>query len=254
MKLTLLEIVQEILSSMDSDDVNSISDTVEATQVAKVVRRSYFDLINKPDLPEHHRLFELEATSSSTPTLMTLPTDIMYVDWVKYDNATTDDDSPAYKLLTFYELDDFLSEMHAIDDDTSNTTSYTLTDTGDTINILGYTNRAPTKYTTYNDYYFIFDAYDVAVDTNLQKNKTICWGLEQPTFTMTDGYTPDLDAQQFSILVNKAKSLAFAELKQTIHPLADREEKRQMVVGQRKKRAITHRKELDFLPNYGRKR
>ena len=253
MKLTLLEMTQEILSSMDSDDVNSISDTTEATQVSKVIRRAYFDLINKPDLPEHFRLFELEATDSTTPTIMTLPTDIMFTQWVKYDRQTLDDDSPNYDPVKFMDLTEFMDMMHQIDDDTANTVAYTLTDTSDTINILGYNDRPPTWYTTYNDYYFIFDSYDSDVDTNLQKNKTICYGQELPSFTMTDGFTPDLDAQQFSILVNKAKGLAFAELKQQIHPLADREEKRHLVVGQRKKRAISRANELDRLPNYGRR-
>jgi len=34
MKTTLLEIVQSILSDMDSENVNTISDSVEAQQVA----------------------------------------------------------------------------------------------------------------------------------------------------------------------------------------------------------------------------
>jgi hypothetical protein len=36
MKRTLLEMVQSILSDMDSEDVNSISDTNEAEQIASV--------------------------------------------------------------------------------------------------------------------------------------------------------------------------------------------------------------------------
>ena len=37
MKTTLLQIVQSILSDMDSEEVNSISDTTEAQQIASVV-------------------------------------------------------------------------------------------------------------------------------------------------------------------------------------------------------------------------
>ena len=36
-KKNLLEIVQNILSDMDSEEVNTISDTVEAMQVAQIV-------------------------------------------------------------------------------------------------------------------------------------------------------------------------------------------------------------------------
>lgn len=36
MKLTLLEIVQDILNSMDSDEVNTISETIESDQIAQM--------------------------------------------------------------------------------------------------------------------------------------------------------------------------------------------------------------------------
>ena len=37
MKSTLLQVVQSILSDMDSENVNTISDTVEAQQIASEV-------------------------------------------------------------------------------------------------------------------------------------------------------------------------------------------------------------------------
>jgi hypothetical protein len=44
MKMTLLEIVQSTLSSMDSDAVNNINDTIESTQVAEVAKEVYYEL------------------------------------------------------------------------------------------------------------------------------------------------------------------------------------------------------------------
>ena len=38
MKRTLLEMTQDILSAIDADEVNSIDDTVEATQVATIIK------------------------------------------------------------------------------------------------------------------------------------------------------------------------------------------------------------------------
>ena len=46
MKYTLLAIVQEILSDMDSDEVNSIDDTVESQQVASIVRSAYMAIMS----------------------------------------------------------------------------------------------------------------------------------------------------------------------------------------------------------------
>ena len=43
MKRTLLEMVQSILSDMDSEDVNAVSDTLEAQQVASVIEDTYYN-------------------------------------------------------------------------------------------------------------------------------------------------------------------------------------------------------------------
>ena len=41
-KKNLLEIVQNILSDMDSQEVNSISDSIEAMQVAQIVETTFY--------------------------------------------------------------------------------------------------------------------------------------------------------------------------------------------------------------------
>ncbi len=55
MQMTLLELVQSIPSDLDSEDVNSISDTIEAEQIASVVRDTYYNIIAGRELPEHQQ-------------------------------------------------------------------------------------------------------------------------------------------------------------------------------------------------------
>ena len=59
---------------MDSEDVNTISDTVEAQQVASVVEDTYFNIIAARDIPEHNKLIPLVSllTTQSLLTLRTL--------------------------------------------------------------------------------------------------------------------------------------------------------------------------------------
>ena len=45
MKTTLLQLVQSILSDMDSEEVNGISDTIEAKQIASVIEDTYYNLL-----------------------------------------------------------------------------------------------------------------------------------------------------------------------------------------------------------------
>ena len=73
-KLTLLDMVQRTLSSMDSDTVNSFDDTIESEQVAYIVRDTYYDLINNIEIPEHRKLVTLTALGvTATPTHLKIP-------------------------------------------------------------------------------------------------------------------------------------------------------------------------------------
>ena len=49
-KLTLLDMTQDILSDIDSDEVNSISDTPDSLQVAGIIKSSFYDMIDIKEL------------------------------------------------------------------------------------------------------------------------------------------------------------------------------------------------------------
>jgi len=51
MKLTLLEIVQDIMNDMDGDEVNAISDTIESQQVAQIVKTTYLEMMANRNWP-----------------------------------------------------------------------------------------------------------------------------------------------------------------------------------------------------------
>ena len=64
-KPNLLEIVQEILTDISSDEVNSISDTEDSEQVAKHVRATYRALITQDKWPHTRRALTLNPRSDS---------------------------------------------------------------------------------------------------------------------------------------------------------------------------------------------
>lgn len=85
MKKTLLDMVQSIMSSMDSDQVNSISDTDESMQVAGYLRDSYYEIVSGLNLPNTFSLFQLDPSLDETkPTLMYLPEKVLNLHWIKY--------------------------------------------------------------------------------------------------------------------------------------------------------------------------
>ncbi len=211
-KMTLLEITQDILSDMDSDEVNSISDTQESLQVAQIVRSTYYNIVDGKDFPFLYEMFQLSTSGTTTrPTHMTLPDTVADLKWIKYDNKELGGTKDLYQKIQYKHPEDFLDITDARD--VSDTKVTAIADTSSvTINIFN--ERGPQYFTSFDDEVLVFDAYDSAKETNLQNTSTQAYGKQSVTWSVTDTFTPDLPVQMFSYLLNEAKSACFVTLKQ----------------------------------------
>ena len=247
-KMTLLEMVQDIMSDMDSDEINSITDSVEGLQVAQIIKTTYYNIIDGKDFPFLYELFKLGTSGTNDrPTHMRIPETIIDLDWIKYNCKKSTDTKDKYLKIQYKNPEDFLDITDKRDSSASNVE--TITDsTG--IKIYVYNDKAPQYFTSFDDDYLVFDSYDTLVDTTLQNSKTQCHGKRSVTFTMSDDFTPDMPVQMFSYLLNESKSVAFVTLKQMANPKAEQQsvtQKRRMSQEAWKlKNGITY-------PNYGRK-
>lgn len=251
MKMTLLDMTQNILSSLNADEVNSISDTAESLQVAEVVRTAFFNMVTRAQLPEHKELFSLDAASDvDLPVLMYKPDNVSKIEWIKYDTSNDGDSTePSYNYVTILPLEQFLDKMHSLDPDDTGVDSMVINDHV----YYFYNNKQPSFCTILKDYYIIFDAYNQDIDTTLQETKSLCYGSTVPTFTMSDTFIPDLEDNMFTLLLNEAKALAFIEIKQTPHPKAEQEARRQWRSQQHNKH-LKDESALSQFPNFGRTR
>lgn len=254
MKMTLLDMVQSILSSMDSDEVNSYSETPESLQVAYIIRDSFFDVINRANLEEHYRLFELEATGGiAKPTLMTVNEKVDKLLWIKYDNRLLTDTYADYVSVHPMPLKDFIEYTYSFDKTAPEFFSYDHTISTDSITIFGYNNIYPRYYTELEDNTIIFDSYDSTVDAFLAKNKTLCYGLVLPEFTFSNSFVLPIDGNMHQLVFNEAKRQAFIELKQTANPVAEQRAKRTWIHSQSAKENVPTASYYNKYPNYGRK-
>lgn len=353
-KFTLLGMTQDILSALNSDEVNSISDTPESMQVATIIKNKYYDVVSRGDLPEHNQVFQLNPSLTNTqPTLMFIPDGVGHVEWIKYfdsnplDSPAIDNDShdtnvnipntpvtftsstsntialgptsfvvqsglpislnskltatsglnsmtgtvtsytgtilamtitsivgsgtfaswtftlsvvpfpPGYRYVTMLPIRQYLDMVNGFNLTDINVQSFSFSDTSNNFpgNFTFYykTDRTPSYCCILSNYYVIFDSFDSTQDSTLEASKTMCFGQVVPTFKMVDNFTPDLDSQQFPLLLNEAKSLAFFELKQQPHILADREVKRQWSTVQKNKSINNRPTYFNELPDYGRR-
>lgn len=247
-KQSLLEIVQEILSDMTSDPVNSINDTVEAMQVATIVKRTFLNLTTDRIWPSRKKLFRLTSSADADkPTHMRIEDDVVEVDWVKYDVREAVGDSPDYRDVPYVYPEVFLQRVMARDADDSNVRTITDYD-GTKLFILD--DHSPSYFTSFDDKHLVFDSFDSSVDSILQHSKTQVFGVAEPTWEMEDGFIPDMPSKFFPYLVNEAKSTSFIKLKEVFSQKDEQNSIRQKSWLSRNKNRIDGGTRY---PDYGRK-
>ena len=224
-KFTLLQIVQDILSDMSSDTVNSIDDTEEATQVAQIVQSTYNSMLTNRNWPHTKRTIQLTAYADGTkPTHMYLPQNVKELVTVSYNKQKHTSPRILYEPVRFKENDDFL-RLANLNDSTQATTQLVTDPSG--IQLLIKNNKAPDFWTSFDDTTMVFDSYDSTIDSTIQTSKTQVLAYITPVFSMTDGYTPDLPEEAFMALIEEAKSRAMFRLKATQDIKAEQESTRQ---------------------------
>jgi hypothetical protein len=202
-KKTLLQIVKDILTVLDSDDVNSLADSLEASAVAEVVESTYYDIISMRSLPEHKSFVQLvSASDNDFPTHFTYPSNSNSIEKIWYD--TSDDETFEYTEVTYLEPLEFIEKSDRVNE------NYILVDdkaAGTKIRVRN--NKQPKYYTSFDDDNIVMDSYDATVNSTLTSAKSRAFGLIYPAFDRyTDTFVPDLDADKFPYLISEAKSRA----------------------------------------------
>ena len=243
-KKTLLEIVQSILSDMDSEDVNTLSDTIEAQQIAKVVEDTFYNIVATRDIPEHHGLIKLPALSDSNyPTHFILPDNVKAITGLWYDKSALGE--LLYRDVHWASPEAFL--LHT-DSRTSNYVSVLDKSAGTSLRIG--TDQMPNFYTSFDDEYVVLDSYDSSIDSTLMNSKVRAMGSTIPVFSKTDAYVPDLDATMFPYLIAESKSVCFSLFKGGPDPKVDQAARRQKTYVQND---MYRNKMENKRPKYGRR-
>ena len=254
---SLLESVQLLLSSMDSDEVNSINDTIESKQLALLLKSAYYDCASEIELNENKGLFQLNSSGdASLPVYMTIPQGVTKIETIRYDSYDPDIDQTTnsnYKLLEPVDFDTFIRMMTNYHNETQNVSQMSFEFDNQTFNIMYRNDRHPEFYTTLNDRIVLFDSVLSTLDTTLQSSKTMCTGWTYPEFIMEDTFTPNLNPTQFSYFLNYAKGRAFSELKQANNQEAAGVARRQKIILQKRKERSPDLAPLSYAPKFGRK-
>lgn len=248
-KMNLLKLTQKILSALDSDEVNSISDTVESAQVVEIIENTYYNLISNYTIPEHRTITNLTALGDTDrPTHFQYPTGVDRIYKIQYNTIDISETHNQYTDMIYMSLSDFLEHLQGRDNDDSNI--QVVEDYGVKFHIID--DAQPKYWTSVDDDFIIMDSFDSDTEATLQSSKSLIIANKEPTWTDSDVFIPDLDSDLFPMLLAEATSVAFVELKQTSNPKAEQASRRQQIRIQNdrvKKGYDPHAEQ----PNYGRR-
>lgn len=255
MQYNLLKLTQLILSSMDSDEVNSIGDTIESQQIVDIIETTFNDIVSAVDFPSDWDLFQLENFGDATrPTILVIPSNINRIEWVQYDVSATGATARDFVTIKPESRYSFFERMNGLDTAESNVYKFNYAVGAQSFDVRGYKDAWPSSYTTVDNNKLIFDNFKLTEQNTLTGGRTKCYGSIVPTFTRTDAFVPPFDNKHFTILLNEAKSQAWIELKQTQNAKAEQRARRGWVNAERHKSKIETQPHLQQVPNYGRRR
>lgn len=252
--MNLLKMTQSILSSMDSDEINDLDDTVEAAQVVDIIEQTYNDICSQIDFPDHWDLFELQPSNDpDRPTLMYLPEGVAKMEWLQYDHAETNDTKRNWRPVLPMERQTFFNRMNSLDSADANVYQYDYLVKTETFDVRGLNDKSPTYYTTVDNRTLILDSFDASHGQTLMGNRTKAYGMRIPVFVRQADFVPEFEPRQFTLFFNEAKAQCFIELKQVQNAKAEQRARRGWVYAARKKDNTDASAIRPYTPNYGRR-
>jgi hypothetical protein len=182
--LTYLQIVQRVLSMLNGDSVTSIDETVEAEQVAELVKHVYSDII--VDFPWFHKRSFINLEVTTTAHLMKIPDGVEQLlgDVIYYD------DDPVYWMKP-----EAMKDMLAKRDKT-----LANVDANGAIN-----DKAPKYWSSFDDVNVVFDSYDGSLVSSL----TSIWTTKFPSAPVLGTDIPDLPHDLHMTLLHGVLAEAF---------------------------------------------
>ncbi len=220
-KRTILQLVQELGEGIGSDEIDSLDETIEASEIASILKQTVDVIISRKRwefLKDRVRQLDARVTTSTQLNTLTIPSDVTRVNCLKYRN--TENTRTEFTLIEYMQPCEFLEFVQARDSTDSNITAIANED-GVLINVI--TDAPPTRWTSFDEELITFDAYDAALGTgNLIVDSVIIADIV-PVIDYTDASaTLKLPERMESLVYNEALSTCNYRLRQTRDPKADR--------------------------------
>lgn len=223
MKRTLLQVVQSYLDRTSGFYVDSIFDTDESQQVAKVAEDTYYRMIQEyPNLLFTMQELTLDSLSDTTkPNYLSIPHNVQKIQESKiYYNISKTEDNVQFREVKYLpptEFTDFITNRQS-------TTNSEIVEGFDGSKTVVNNKQFPSYCTSFDNKYVVFDAYHSDYDTVLQSSKTKVVASSEPVFLLEDDFeipVPDaLSETYLDMVLNECMNFIYQQPNQLLNQRA----------------------------------
>lgn len=222
-KRTILKLIQDLGSAIQSDEIDSLTETVEVIDMGKILERTYKEVISRKDYEfTRDKVLQLDARDVADTKLnnLTIPLSVTRLQCVKYVGA-----NGKFTELCYKTPKDFINLVHARNVADSNITAI-LNDDGVAINTI--TDAPPNYYTSFDEETLTFDAYDSSrgVGNLVADSVIIATIIPAVDFTDPTAVLP-IPERLEPLIFTEAQATMNYELRQTADPNSERRARKQ---------------------------
>lgn len=232
-RLSMLTVVQKTMEALNLDEVNSISDSPDAEQIAQIAQDSIYDLLNQSDWPFTIRLSQFESIADSNrPNYLRIPDEVTRIDYIKYDNTDPVNQVDGVDLVEIENIQWLPPQQFLNLVQTRNTQLNEITMITDFngVRMPIYNDRGPAHWTSFDDEYITFDGWNSTLESTLQGNKSQGHFKWIQDVIIADDFLLDAPSHFFSTWLADVKSTAFIYMKQEASPKDEQRARRGLSV------------------------
>jgi len=248
-KRTILQLIQQLGEGIGSDEIDSLNETIEASEIATILEQTVTEVISRKRwefIADRVRQLDARAGGSTQLNTLVIPSDVTRVNCLKYRN--TDNTVTEFTEILYLQPCEFLELVQGRNSSDDNITAIANAD-GVLINVI--TDAPPTRWTSFDEENITFDAYDATVGTGSLVVDSVIIADIVPVIDYTDPTaTLKVPERMETLIYNEALSTCAIRLRQTVDPKAERVARRQHIA-MREHEHITNKDIKEA--NYGRR-
>lgn len=213
-QMTLLDVVNSYKNATEGYQVNDLTEDYEAESVAKIAEEVYYEFSS--DFQDHtydNVLTTLDSVGDSTkPNYLAIPYNVhrIHDSVINYDKRV-DNTKTNYQRVKYLDPHDFLDLVNGRNSEDS--TIDVISDFSG-VKLLIKNNKHPEYYTSIDDEYVIFDAYDSSLESTLQSSKSQVIAQTEQTFTIDKDFVIPLPSDLIPTYLSEVKARASEYLRE----------------------------------------